>query len=227
MRIDRRGALAALASLLAGCGQVPARTVWDEGDENADRTPRPTATAAATRTPTETPTETPTKTATEAPSPTETSTPTPTPEPEDVLVGLGQWAEMETDGTIVEIRVTHYDTAESIRRSTGQTRLTPNNDDHVFLVTNVELRNVRTATTVGWEQWTAIDFRGVEHTPSQKAMNQGANTLEEEVRLGLTDDLIAARVVFALESPRPPKWRVEPYGDNYGPTVRIVPEESI
>ncbi|WP_251328904.1 hypothetical protein [Haloplanus pelagicus] len=228
--MDRRGVLAAFTSLLAGCTGVSARGVWEDEAPGSDgaETPTATRTPAPTATPTSTPTatEAPSPTPTETPTPTATRTPTPTatPEPEDILIGMGEWAEMETDGTSLEIRVTHYDTAEKIQRGPGEVPISPDANDETFLVTHVELRNLFTVTTVGWSQWSMTDFQGNEHTPYQKAMYQGQNTLDEGVDIGISPEFISTRVVFSLKYPHDPSWTVEPYDDNDGPTVRILSE---
>jgi len=224
--MHRRAVVAAFCSLLTGCTGVSARGVWEDAPpEETERTDAPTAT------PTGTPAPTATKTSTATPfffndtatteTPTETPTPTATPEPEDIVVGMSKWAEMETDGTTLDIRVTHYDTAEKIPRQNGGP-ISPSNEDETLLIANIELRNLRTRTTVGWPQWSMIDFQGTEHDPYQKAMNQGKDVLAKETHIGIVDEFIATRVVFSVRYPTVDEWVVEPYDGHDGPTVRIV-----
>jgi hypothetical protein len=227
MGVQRRGVVAAFASLFSGCVSVEANAVWeDERPATSDRPETAVRTRPSESNATTTPgpsTETATPTPTETPTPTGTPTPsrTPTPAPDDVVVEMSEWAEMETDGTTVGVRVMRYEVVEKVERAGGINPISPDDDDDVFLVTYVELRNLRTATTVGWPQWTMTDIEGA-HSPYVKAMNQARNTLPEEHRLGATDDFVAGRVIFSTKYPQDVDWYVEPYGDNEGPTIHVV-----
>jgi hypothetical protein len=76
--MDRRSVLAATATLLAGCGQLPSTETSTPTSEPGTATQSPSTTETPTETATEA--ETPTETATETETPTETATETETPE---------------------------------------------------------------------------------------------------------------------------------------------------
>jgi hypothetical protein len=78
--MDRRSVLAATATLLAGCGQLPSTDTSTPTSEPGTATQSPSPTETETPTETTTETETPTETTTETETPTETATETETPE---------------------------------------------------------------------------------------------------------------------------------------------------
>jgi hypothetical protein len=228
--VDRRTLLRVL-----GAGTLGALAGCSAGGSDPDPSPTPTRTPP--RTPTAAPgtttraTDTPTPTASPVPTPTATSTstptPTPTPETEPVVVGLGRWAATETAGTVLEVQVVRWDTADVLTRE--ELRSSDRNDAPVepgdgkqWVIANLWLRNRGTEPVlVGPSQWTMVDLRNRERPPASGVMPRVRDALEPatEVR---PNEGVRPRVVFAAGTVGDVEFVMRPYGDREGRTVRVL-----